>query len=790
MLAIEGSEIDLARLLRLGEQHCKHYVADVACYNGPHSFVIAGNEISIQGVVEASEDFPDVFRIKRLDNSHAYHSRLLDGITSDLLQIAEELRFETPKISIEACSDDDWSNITAEKIVRHTREPVRFMDAVRRLEQHVNGPIIWLEAGSGSPVVPMIRRAVNSNHEHVYVPTPLRDLHAQQSLSKATCCLWSNGARVQFWLFHASQRSSYNWINLPPYAFAKTSHWLGYEPKIPASETSKVMPENLPSQLLQLLPSQSCQGETLFEINPDHELYQLGTKGHEVVEQTLCPASMYNEFVLTASRLLSDTATPSTPQLSDLTMSSPLVLNPVGAVLLRLIEHKSGKGSRDFTLFTCDKWNEKSDTIIHATGHVTICKSGSVPATINNFQSLNGLILRRCKEIEGSSTSIGFKGPTVYRAMRLVVTYLDYYHGIQSIYSTGNEAVARISLPASRPSNMGTGFCDPVLIDCFTQVSGILANCFARDEDGEMWVCNFIGEITFTPRFVQTARKKQTWIAYSKYERPKPKTLQCDIFVFESNSEQLVLGIMAISFQKLSIKSLTKTLGRLNSLKHPEIQENSTGGDNSRTKIGLSASSTASVAIVQQPVQPKVSSGSTSANTSQLPVLESENLVTHETSVESLQKVKQMLSDVIEIPIEEIMPDSALESLGVDSLLVTEIFAEVNQRFQISLSHSDFARVIDVQGLARLISAPGLPQPPASCPSSIPSPSSAAHVIAPGTQNDMETILYGEVDGIALEADIYYPNELGDTRKPLPVGESIQLSDTKRTLTAFLDQLL
>jgi acyl carrier protein len=603
------------------------------------------------------------------------------------------------------------------------------------------------------------------------------------NLTKAICRLWSNGVRAQFWPFHACQRLSYNWINLPPYQFAKTSHWLDYKPTEPVWETPMIASENSQSELIQLLPDQSRQGEALFEINPKHELYQLGTKGHEVVEQTLCPASMYNEFVLTASRLLSDAATHFVPQLSGLTMSSPLVLNPVGCVLLRLVEQKSQPGSWEFSLFTRDEQNKHADSIIHATGRVTVSKSETLSTTISHFQSLNGLILQRCNDIESSSMSIGFKGPTAYQAMRLVVTYLDYYHGIQSIYSMGNEAVARISLPATRPPNMGTGFCDPVLIDSFTQVSGILANCFARDEDNEMWVCNFINEITFTQRFVETGRKEQTWIAYAKYEKPTPKKLQCDIFVFEPESGQLVLTIMAISFQKLSIKSLTKTLGRLNGLNKTPVQDTPTKAISSHIDTDFSAYGTTHATVVHQSVQQELSTESAHAVAAHSPVQKvppSETVTTTGISSGSLQKVMQMLSDIIEISVEEISPDSALEILGIDSLLVTEIFAEVNQRFKISLSHSDFATITDVQGLAQLVSSSGLS--PASAPApnststSTSTSSSTAQSTGSWTQIDMETVVYCERGGTPLSADIYYPNGLGDSQKPLPIGGSTHSS--------------
>jgi acyl carrier protein len=779
MLAVEGADVE--HLLRLAEQECQHFSADISCYNGPRNFVIAGDEASIQAIEKALETFPTGFRMKRLDNSHAFHSQLLDGIIPGLLQTARELHFEAPAIPIEACSnDDDWSEITAEKIARHTRMSVRFMDAVRRVEQQVDGPVKWLEAGSGSPIIPMIKRAVNSQppgHQHVYIPTSLQGSDAQINLAKTTCRLWSNNVRAQFWPFHGSQRSSYRWVNLPPYQFAKIRHWLEYKPTTSIWESTITAPASSHSELVRLLPDQTRQGEALFEINPKHELYQLSTSGHEVVEQSLCPASLYIEFVLIASRLLSDAETAFVPHIGGLTMSSPLVLSPAGRVFLRLVEEKSQAESWVFSIFSHDKQTKHDDPITHGSGRVTVSKT-STPAIISNFQTLSGLMLQRCKEIEGSSMSVGFKGPTVYQAMRRVVTYLDYYHGIQSYYTLGNEAVAHITMPPSRPSNMGTGFCDPVLMDSFTQAGGVLANCFCIDEDGEMWICNFIGDITFSQRFVENGRKKHSWTVYSKYERPAPKKLHCDIFVFDPESGHLVLTIMAISFQKASIRSLTRILGKLNSLKTPvqavksPVQVVPAYARSDRVETDFPAYGTTHDQNDPRWVQP------THPRTAIAPQRLQKELPeqTTDTTVNrsgSLQQTRKMLSDVLEIPPEEISPESILEDLGIDSLLATELFTEISKRFKVSVSHSDFATITDVQGLAQLIPGPNPSSTPTSTSTSTSTSASTRQSTISSTPVDMETIAYGERDGIPLSADIYYPNGIGDTQGPLPIGGSI-----------------
>ncbi|KAF3481903.1 uncharacterized protein GIQ15_04662 [Arthroderma uncinatum] len=724
MLVVEGEGSDVDCLLDLAQKQTQHFAADTACYNGPRSFVIAGDEASIQAIEKASTSLSASLRLKRLENSHAFHSRTLDTIIPDFLKEASELPFETPVIPIEACSnDDDWSKITAEKIVRHTRMPVHFMDAVRRVEKQLNGPIIWLEAGSGSPIVPMIKRAVSSTHQHTYIPTALQKSDALANLAKAVCRLWSNGVRAQFWSFHRSQHTSYNWINLPPYQFAKISHWVEYKPRVSVVETSAAAaaPANPNPELVTLLPNQTGQGETLFEINPNHELYQLNTKGHEVVDQTLVPASLYNEFVLTASHMLSNAETGYVPHISNLAMLSPLVVNPVGRVLLKLVENKSRSGSWDFTLFSLV---ENSNPLTHGTGCITI-SNPSVPVSISHFQALQSLMLHRCKEIESSPMSIGFKGPTAYQAMRRVVTYLDYYHGIQSIYNHGNEATARITLPPVRPKGMGVGFCDPVLVDSFTQVSGILANCFSLPEDGEMWVCNYISDVVFTQRFVESAREEnKTWVAYSKFDIPTPKRLKCNIFAFEPETGDIVLTIMSIEFQKVSIKSLRKVLGKLNSQPAP-IQKSAIQTTPIQTApvqyapTNVSSNHTGTTFVSNATVAPAPTSRQTPT---QIPSGSADTTGNH---LGSLQKVKEMLKDILEIPLEEITTNAALEDLGVDSLLATELFSEINKRFGLSISHSDFATITDVWGLSQLIPG-GNEIPISSTPStSIPTPQSS-----------------------------------------------------------------
>ena len=44
----------------LAEQQCRHFSADIACYNGPRNFVIAGDDVSIQATEKRQKLFRPV----------------------------------------------------------------------------------------------------------------------------------------------------------------------------------------------------------------------------------------------------------------------------------------------------------------------------------------------------------------------------------------------------------------------------------------------------------------------------------------------------------------------------------------------------------------------------------------------------------------------------------------------------------------------------------------------------------------------------------------------------------
>ncbi|KAF7586587.1 hypothetical protein BBP40_008644 [Aspergillus hancockii] len=677
MLSVEGTENDVHILL---DQ--TNHAADIACFNGPRHLVLAGSDTSIraiEGVVAGNTSIN--LQVRRLANTHAFHSRLVDGILPGLTKLAETLTYEVPTIPIEACSlTGDWSTLTPDKIVEHSRMPVYFKNAVERVAQRVQNPAVWLEAGSASPIIPMVRRVLEISSSlsvpHVYQRVDLGGLRGVGNLAQATSNLWSQGVHVQFWPFHLSQRSEFKWMNLPPYQFTKSSHWIDYDPAAFSSPSTSSQPATDQTGLLRQLSH--GPDEYLFTVNTKESLYRSCTQGHAVLGQSLCPVSMYIELVLRAITYFpTDENSAVMPHIESLAISSPLVLDPQGFVSLRL-SHQD-RQTWSFSLSSSETQNEP---LIHAKGNVSLCQLGQLSSPIARFRSLGRLIdASRGKVIEDDATSSGLKGSTVYSALERVTNYANYYRGVRQIFANGHEATGLVSMAPSATYTT----CDPILIDNFLQVAGIHVNCLSGRQEDQVFVCNGIGETLIGELYVnRVGTSPSIWKVYTNHARPSKNEVVCDIYVMDSRTDNLAVTFTAVTFTSVSIRSLTRTLVKLNN-----------------------------DGAILEPQGNK---------TQVVPMLQHEHLATEDTTANEgvtgtaavdghLAAVQEMLCELFGVGLDEISPSSSLNDIGVDSLMTTEVLSEIKKRFQVNMRHPTLAECTDVQSLTQRIFPGGLSPP-------------------------------------------------------------------------------
>jgi malonyl CoA-acyl carrier protein transacylase/SAM-dependent methyltransferase/acyl carrier protein len=670
MLAFEGPKTVLDELLTQ-TGHC----VGIACYNGPQQVILTGTEESIrtfENSVEGNTSDNNI-RLRRLDIRHAFHSRLMDSIMPDLMEVAQSLTYLKPAIPIEDCSmNGDWSIVTPAKIVEHTRRTVYFQDAVERIAQNLRGPAVWLEAGSASPIIPMVRRALENPSElHTYCKVDLRGPDAARNLATVTSDLWAQGIHVQFWPFHRLQADAFSWLNLPPYQFAKTTHWIDFEPAAFSSAPSKV--SNAASQQRTGLLHQLSDGpdEYLFAVNTQDPLYRSCTQGHAVLDQPLCPASMYMEIVLRATACLSSLHATSTPALShidDLTISSPLVLDPLGNVHVRLSpEGPSCSQVWSFSIFSNSE--QARDTVTHAKGTVSLLQDHS--SSMASFHSIGRLVNQsRARAIMEEPTSSGLKGSAVYSALRQVTNYADYFRGVREVFANGCEATGIVTMAPLTTENTS----NPILLDNFLQVAGIHVNCLSDRQEDTVFVCNAIGKTFIGELLFRTASEAllPSWTVFTNYAQQSKNQITCDIYVKDSVTNGILVAMMGVFFTPVPIRTLARTLAKLNNNSLKDAKP---------------------VAICSVPPQTQ--------SPDDMPAHER---ATAEINVDrDLAALQEMFSDICGVDTNELSPDTSLIDIGVDSLLSTEVLSEMKKRFQIDITYSTFVELPDIQSLAQHI---------------------------------------------------------------------------------------
>lgn len=99
---------------------------------------------------------------RRLHTGHAFHSRLMAGVSGPLAELAATLTHRAPSLTLVSDLDgslfEDGRHPDAGYWARHAREPVRFGDGLRTLREL--GCDSFLEIGPGRTLTGLVRTAL------------------------------------------------------------------------------------------------------------------------------------------------------------------------------------------------------------------------------------------------------------------------------------------------------------------------------------------------------------------------------------------------------------------------------------------------------------------------------------------------------------------------------------------------------------------------------------------------------------------------------------------------------
>ncbi|MFE7126545.1 SDR family NAD(P)-dependent oxidoreductase [Streptomyces sp. NPDC057617] len=218
MVAVEATESEVLALLDGHERQ-----AGIAAVNGPRSVVLSGAEDTVLALADQLRG--QGRRTKRLTVSHAFHSPLMDPMLDDFRTVVEGLTLRAPRLDAVssvtgAPVTDAWSS--AAYWVEQVRRPVRFLDAVRALEDA--GATAFLELGPDRVCSAMVRDSVRDADAAVSVAVLRRGRPEARILLAALAAVFVRGTDIG-WGGVPSYGDARR-VPLPAYAFQRERYWV------------------------------------------------------------------------------------------------------------------------------------------------------------------------------------------------------------------------------------------------------------------------------------------------------------------------------------------------------------------------------------------------------------------------------------------------------------------------------------------------------------------------------------------------------------------------------------
>jgi len=214
----------------------------VAAMNGPLNTVVSGDREALRRLAEELDRQAITYRHLRISNG--FHSPRTEPILADLENVAGEIAYNAPKLSL-------ISNVTGARMSaapdksywsRHLREGVRFgagMLALAKLECRT-----FVEIGPHPVLLPLAQVCLGQNAKSAaWIATLNRQKSNADSISEMLVALYQAGHKIDWTAVHAD--ACWRRTPLPTYPFQRKRHWIEDNPlpvARPATAVEQVHP--------------------------------------------------------------------------------------------------------------------------------------------------------------------------------------------------------------------------------------------------------------------------------------------------------------------------------------------------------------------------------------------------------------------------------------------------------------------------------------------------------------------------------------------------------------------
>lgn len=682
MIAVEIDQQTLEELQKTFHASNASYSFEIACFNGPTSHVVVSDRASADELETKLTE--RAIRYRRLDVPYGFHSRFTEPLLPDLEDLASSLTFHESSIPIETCTDmSTWTAPTAKLISAHTREPVFFGQGVQRLHDRL-GPCTWLEAGSDSSIVSMVRKALgqSSAATNNFIPLQLNKPNSTELVVDATTALWAAGHRAQFWNFHRSQRAQYHFLRLPPYAWERNKHWLDLDMSaaLPSKKETEMPPAakvELPPVLIRL-ESDDSRGHH-FSINASSEEYQTIIKGLDSLGNPVCPSALYIELASRAAREAGKEERNDLLSIREFQVHSLLGANVHQTISLDLLRLAQG------WKFRITSVDGSSDRVCHAEGTVHLkTADSSLDDEFCRYERLTSH--DKIVSIADDPRSESLRGNVMYKMLARAVNYPEWYRGVKSVSAVDSRIVARVTQTAGIPEIVSKNITTQLpTLENFIQVASLHANCLHQCDGCEVYQFTRADYLQWAPEFELHGRGDSVegpWDVLA-YTSTTAGEVVYDMFIYNAATARLVLLILGVHFTHVRQPG-TIPAGSSNNWAPALDKPTLTNAIAERPESG---------ATVQPPAVPQPQA---------IP-----NKPSKDAKTCIYDDICELLEKLADIPKDQVPGDASFDDIGVDSLMMIEVISELSTLFRVELPIDELEELTDFNSLVNYLHSKG-----------------------------------------------------------------------------------
>jgi acyl transferase domain-containing protein/acyl carrier protein/SAM-dependent methyltransferase len=709
MLALEADGKTVQRLLsEANERYNGLHPVNIACYNGPRSFTIAGSQAAIDIVTDLlSQKFSSV-RSKTLRVTNAFHSSLVEPLEEELELLGEHIKFRKSRIPLERTTENRFplDDLGPRYPVEQMRQPVFFHHAVQRLAKE-HPDCVWLEAGTNSTVTVMAQRALETSptSSHYLQSVNLSDAKAFNKLSDVVVSLWKEGLSSEFWPHNACQTYDYATLVLPPYQFERDRHWVELRSPVEFVEQIKqsVRAENIVVQP-NLSLVQDCnqkwfftqykdieKKQPCFRINTESTDYQDLVNSHVIANTTgICSGMLQVNLAIGALFSLHPdwTSNGLRASLHGMVNHTPVCLSSSRDLCVEFEDR--GSGFWDFKIVSS---SEGSSRMTHTTARLELRDPKDV-VYLSQFRQLARLIdHKRCLALLNVGPSHEgveiLQGRNVYRAFHDVVDFGDQYRSLRWLVGHGNESAGRFS-----KTEGNSKWFDQLRGEHISQIGGVWVNCMTDHRASDIFLGAEIEMWMVSPDWANRSLPDHCDVFARHQRNEETGDYTSDSFVFDSASGDLVEVLLGVQFIRTPVAPFTRLLQRM-------ISGQPTGdagfGSRETTKPASLPTDAPTPAALPNPsatAQPRTQESRKEAPKPQ--EIEPSSRDLH-------REMAEVVANLVGMDVADIEPDSNLVDFGVDSLLGMELRADIEKAFDCTPDEMDILGATTLRELVRCL---------------------------------------------------------------------------------------